>query len=446
MNKFWKILIIGVVMLFATRHSIADEGKVFPYDYTVKTLENGLKVYLIPMEANGLASYYTIVRTGARDEVEAGKTGFAHFFEHMMFRGTKKYPKDVLDSITTSIGADGNAYTTDDYTAYHYNIAAEDLETIMDIESERFKNLYYEEEAFQTEAGAVFGEYRKNKSNPWRMIITELKETAFDKHTYKHSTIGYEEDIIAMPTLYNYSKEFHSNFYRPENCILMIVGDFNADETMKLVEKYYNSWEKGYEAPVVPQEPEQTEMRERTIDYPGATSPKMAIGIKCAAYDPSSKMNVATQLFASLAFGSTSELYNDIVLNEQKATFIQAETATNRDPYLHMIYTELKDPADLDYAKNEIFNTIEWFQNNLVDQEKLDNLKKKTKYSFLMGLNTPDNVAGGMARFVAITGGIEGIEDEFMLMEQITPQDIQEAAKLLTKEKMTIVKLVGEGS
>lgn len=440
-----KYLIIGLIMLAFGTIS-ADESRVFPYDYTVETLENGLKVYLIPMEANGLASYYTLVRTGARDEVEAGKTGFAHFFEHMMFRGTKKYPKNVLDSITTSIGADGNAYTTDDYTAYHYNIAAEDLETIMDIESERFMNLYYEKGAFQTEAGAVYGEYRKNLANPWRMIINNLKEVAFDKHTYEHSTMGYVEDIKAMPTLYEYSKEFHSNFYRPENCILVVAGDFEVEPTMNKVKEYYNVWQPGYTAPVVPVEPEQTSMREQTVNYPGATSPKMAMGFKCNAYDPSSKINVATQLLSSLAFGSTSEINKKLVLEEQKATFIQMETATNRDPYLHMIYTELKNEADLDYAKDEILATFEWFKNNEVDQAKLDNLKKKTKYSFLMGLNTPSNVAGGMARFIAVTGGIEGIEDEFRLMSEITPADIQEAAKQFTSDKLTVIKLIGEGN
>jgi zinc protease len=429
-----------------SNHLFSENTKVFPYDYTSETLENGLKVYLIPMESNGLATYYTIVRTGARDEVEAGKTGFAHFFEHMMFRGTKKYPKDVLDSITTSIGADANAYTTDDYTAYHYNIAAEDLEKVMDIESERFKNLYYEEEAFQTEAGAVFGEYRKNKSNPWRMIITEIKELAFEKHPYKHSTIGYEADIIAMPTLYEYSKEFHSNFYRPENCILVIAGDFEVASTMAKVKEYYLSWEKGYAAPEIPQEPEQTASKSAKIDYPGATTPKMAIGFKCGAYDPTSKVNVANQLLASLAFGSTSDINKKLVLEEQKATFVQMESATNRDPYMHMLYTELKNPSDLDYVQEEILATLEWFKNNPVDQIKLDNLKKKTKYSFLMGFNTPDNVAGGMARFIAVTGGIEGIENEFRLMNEVTPEDIMEAAKQFDTNKMTVVRLIGEGN
>ncbi|MER3330043.1 MAG: insulinase family protein, partial [Candidatus Kapaibacterium sp.] len=160
------------------------------------------------MPSNGIVSYYTLVRTGSRDEYEVGKTGFAHFFEHMMFRGTKKYPGTVYDSLIISIGADGNAYTTDDYTAYHLNLANEDLDLVMELESDRFQNLSYPEPDFKTESGAVYGEYRKNITDPGNVIWEKLKFTAFDKHTYKHSTIGFEEDIKAMPTLYEYSKEF----------------------------------------------------------------------------------------------------------------------------------------------------------------------------------------------------------------------------------------------
>ena len=134
---------------------------VFPYPIHTRTLDNGLSVVVIPMSSNGLCAFWSVVRTGSRDEFEPGHTGFAHFFEHMMFRGTERFPAELYNRVITTIGADANAYTTDDHTAYHLSMAAEDLEQVMELESDRFQHLSYAESAFQTEAGAVYGEYRK---------------------------------------------------------------------------------------------------------------------------------------------------------------------------------------------------------------------------------------------------------------------------------------------
>ncbi|MDC1068846.1 pitrilysin family protein [Candidatus Kapabacteria bacterium] len=443
MNKLISLLILGVVLLASINISKAEGDKVFPYNYTVETLENGLKVYLIPMESGGLASYYTVVRTGSRDEVEKGRSGFAHFFEHMMFRGTKKYPQDVYDSISISIGADANAYTTDDYTCYHLNIAAEDLEIVMDMESERFQNLEYKEAPFKTEAGAVYGEYRKNIANPFMVIWEKLKETAFKDHTYSHTTMGYVEDIKNMPNLYDYSKGFYDKFYRPENCILVIAGDIDPKAVMPKVKEYYSAWEAGYQKPEIKPEPEQTEERTAETTFDGKTNPIMCIAYKAEAYSPTSKISMASQLLGQLAFGSNSDLYKNLYITEQKVTFLSPDFPMNRDPFLNQIWVQVKDANDLDYVKSEVLTTIEWYQNNLVDASKLNDLKKRMKYSFLMGLNTPDNVAGGLARFIAITGGIEGVEDEYKTLDSITAEDIQKAAMQMTENKRTVVKLFG---
>lgn len=440
MLKNLRTILVGVVMLVTTGQAQGEE-KVFPYDYESQTLKNGLKVYLIPMNSGGLASYYTIVRTGARDEVEKGKSGFAHFFEHMMFRGTKKYPQDVYDSIAISIGADANAYTTDDYTCYHLNIAAEDIETVMDLESERFQNLDYKEPAFKTEAGAVYGEYRKNISNPFMVIWEKLKETAFDVHTYSHTTMGYVEDIKDMPNQFEYSKDFYDRFYRPENCILVIAGDFDTKEIMAKVKEYYSEWEPGYQKPDIKSEPVQKAERKATTTFPGKTNPIMCVAYKSQSFDPANKNSIATQLLGEIAFGSNSELYKKLYLEEQKVTYFGPDFPMNRDPFLNQIWVQVKSENDIDYVRKEIISTLEWHQNNLVDEKQLDNIKSRMKYSFLMGLNTPDNVAGGLARFIAITGGLEGIETQYQTLDSITPEDIQNAAKMMTDNKRTVVTL-----
>ena len=154
---------------------------IFPFPVEHHTLPNGLSVLFVPMASDGLVSYWTMVRTGSRDEVEAGVTGFAHFFEHMMFRGSKRFPADVYDGIVKKMGADANAYTTDDYTAYHLSLASEDLGQVIQIEADRFQHLDYDEAAFKTEAGAVYGEFRKGRTDPWEVLIEAHQNTAFDQ-------------------------------------------------------------------------------------------------------------------------------------------------------------------------------------------------------------------------------------------------------------------------
>ena len=194
------LFVIAATPVLAQQAGPADRLITFPTH--VETLDNGLKTIVISMPGSGLVSYWSIVRTGSRDEFEPDHTGFAHFFEHMMFRGTERFPSDAYNQALTSIGASGNAFTTDDLTAYHISIPAEDLAMVMDLESDRFRNLAYSESDFRTEAGAVYGEYRKNITNPFFVIYEAMMGTAFDVHTYGHTTMGYEKDIAAMPTMY----------------------------------------------------------------------------------------------------------------------------------------------------------------------------------------------------------------------------------------------------
>ncbi|HEX9657223.1 MAG TPA: pitrilysin family protein [Bacteroidota bacterium] len=419
-------------------------GSIFPYEYKQEVLPNGLKVIMIPMDSPGLVAYYSIVRTGSRDEVEKGKSGFAHFFEHMMFRGTKNYPGPVYDSIMTTIGADANAYTTDDLTAYHLNFAKDDLEKVVELESDRFQNLSYPESGFQTEAGAVYGEYRKGITQPFWVLNEKMQNLAYDVHTYKHTTIGFEEDIKAMPQAFEYSKGFFNRFYRPENVVLVVAGDIDPSATVTLVKKYYGGWEKGYVQPQVTPEPPQKKERIGNVSYSGKTLPIIDIAYKGDALDPENTDYVASLLLGDLAFGENSDLYKKLYIQEQKVQFIGASIPMNRDVPLFEIYSMVKSENDLDYIRDEVYKTLETFKTNPVDATKLENLKKRNKYSFLMGLDTPDNVAGGLARLVAVTGGIDIVDQLYGQMEKVTPEHITSAAKkYFVPERRTVVVLKG---
>ena len=225
-----------------TQSQEATVTGILPYPTETRTLENGLKIIVMRMPSDGLIAYWSIVRTGSRDEFEVGRSGFAHFFEHMMFRGTELYPADRYQRIMTELGSDANAYTTDDLTAYHVSMTTADLEQVMILESDRFQNLAYSEPAFQTEAGAVYGEYRKSRTDPFFALYEKMMGTAFTTHTYGHTTLGFEEDIAAMPTLYEYSREFFGRYYRPDNVVLFVAGDVEPATVLALAQKYYGGW------------------------------------------------------------------------------------------------------------------------------------------------------------------------------------------------------------
>ncbi len=419
-------------------------GGVIPFQSTVFRLDNGLKVIMVPISGGGLMSFYSIVRTGSRDEYEPGKTGFAHFFEHMMFRGTKNYPAAVYDSMVTDMGADANAYTTDDYTAYHLSFASEDLETVVRLESDRFQYLEYEEAAFQTEAGAVYGEYRKNRSDPWEVLYEDLQSTAFTTHTYGHTTMGYEADIIAMPSMYEYSKEFFSRYYRPENTVLLLVGDFDADDAKDMIGKYYAAWTPGYVVPEILQEPSQRSERRVSVTYEGRSLPLLVVSWKGEKLDPSSKRMVAGRMAGDLLFGETSALYKKLVLKEQKVQSIGASFDFNRDPGLWSVHATVKDKKDVQYVLREIDKTVEYFQKNDIDLKNLDRLKKRLRYSLLMNLDTPNKIAGRLARYVAISGGIEVVDALYSAYDKVTPADIRDAViTVLTKQRRTVATLTG---
>ncbi len=422
------VRVVGLAVMVSIAPLAATAGGILPYPYQKETLPNGLTVFMIPMPSPGLIAYYSIVRTGSRDEVEPGKSGFAHFFEHMMFRGTKKYPGPVYDRIVTSLGADANAFTTDDFTAYHLQFAKEDLEKVIDIESDRFQNLDYPEAAFQTEAGAVYGEYRKSASDPFFMLDEKLRNLAYDAHTYKHTTMGFEADVKAMPLAYQYSRTFFKRFYRPENTVLVIVGDVDAKATMDLVEKYYGPWAKGYTAPAIRHEPAQKAERSGEIAYPGQTLPILAIAYKGDAFDPDNPAYVGALVLGDLAFGKNSDIYKKLVVEEQKVEFIAADIPMNRDMPLFQIVAMVRKAEDLGYVRDEVYRTLDAFKSKAADTTRLDAVKRHNKYAFLMGLDSPGGAAGALARFVALTGGIEAAERLYAALDRVTASDVQAAA------------------
>jgi zinc protease len=279
------------------------------------------------------------------------------------------------------------------------------------------------------------------------VLNEKVQDLAYDVHTYKHTTIGFEADIKAMPQQYEYSKSFFARFYRPENVVLVITGDIDMKKTMELVTKYYSDWKKGYVKPEIVPEPSQKAERTAEISYNGKTLPIIDIAYKGDAFDPASKDYAAANLLGDLAFGETSDLYKKLVINEQKVQFISANVPVNRDAPLFEIYSMVKKLEDLNSIRDDVYKTLEEFKTKPIDEKRLSDLKKRYKYGFLMGLDTPDHVAGGLARYVAVTGGIEDVDRLYKQIDAVTPLEIMKAAqKYFTPERRTVVVLKGAQS
>jgi len=436
------LLALVAMMTLSTAAGAQSTGDIFPYKVHETTLDNGLQVVVIPYDSPGTVAYYTVVRTGSPDEVEAGHSGFAHFFEHMMFRGTDKYSTDAYNDLLKRMGADSNAYTADDQTVYHIVGPASELPTMMDMESDRFKNLKYTEDGFRTEALAVLGEYNKSASNPFIPMFEKLRDLAYQKHTYKHSTLGFLADIKAMPGYYKYSLDFFNRFYRPENVTLLVVGDVQPDKVTAMAKQYYSDWKKGYQAPKIEPEPPQTEAKKAHVDWPSPTRPYLMAGYHMPAFNTEKPDSAALSLVGQLLFSESAPLYQELVVEKQWVDFIGGGPDFSRDPSLFTVLTRVKSEDLVPKVKETIDRYVQQLASQPVDQQRLDRIKSHLRYSFALGLETPGNVAAQVAEAIAATGDVDVINQRFAQYQTVTPADVQRVTReTFRPQNETIVTL-----
>jgi zinc protease len=439
------VLGLGLAAAASVGDARADEpppARAFPFPVQTKKLPNGLPIVVIPVPGSGLVSVRTVVRTGSRDEYEPGRTGFAHFFEHMMFRGTRRFPQEKREQVLTKIGAATNAYTDSDRTVYQYDVAAEDLELVLDLESDRFMNLEYSKGQFETEAGAVYGEYRKMRADPYFQVEEALVDKAFDKHTYKHTGIGYQKDIAAMPTMMAYSKTFFSRYYRPENTVVVIVGDVEPTAAMALAEKYWTPWKRGYKPPRVVAEPEQKGERKVDLVYEGKTLPIVALAYKNQAFAPTDVDYVSSLVLAELVFGGTSPLYKQLVLDERSVQDLSVFANMSRDPGLFSVYVTVADPARLDAVRAAIDAAIQRAKDEPADAARVAAVVSNLRYKFLLRLDTPESIAETLAPFIALTGSLDSVEQLQATLSKVTPETVRAAAqRVLDARRRTVATL-----
>jgi zinc protease len=414
--------------LAAAAAAQTSERQALPFPVHARTLANGMQVVAIPFDSPGIVAYVTVVRTGSRDEVEPGHSGFAHFFEHVMFRGTEKYSQDAYNDELKRMGADSNAFTSDDTTVYHIVGPAAELERMFDMEADRFQNLAYSEADFRTEAGAILGEYSRNASNPFLPIQEKLRDLAFDAHTYEHTTMGFLVDIKQMPQEYPYSLSFFDRFYRPDNIALVVVGDIQPERVMALAESHYGKWEKGYQPPAVKGEAAPQGPRRGHLDWPTPTNPYLALGYRTPAFAPTRDWAALT-VVEQLLFAENAPLYQELVVDRQWVDFVGGSASAHRDPYLFTISSRVKSAALLPQVEAAIQGHLRGLQGQPVDAARLDRVKSHLRYRFALSLDTPRNVAFEVAQAIWLTGDPGDVNELWAQIDQVTPADVQRVAR-----------------
>lgn len=449
-----RLLVLLAVIVITQTVAIAQKGggrvkrepqtakRILPLKATERVLANGLKVIVVPTGFPNIVSLQIPVKTGSRNEIEPGKSGFAHFFEHMMFRGTKEYPADKYQAILTKIGARQNAYTTDDFTNYHTTFAKEDLELMLKIEADRFMNLHYSEEDFKTESRAVLGEYNKSIANPILKLLEVQQNNAYQIHTYKHTTIGFLKDIEDMPNQFEYSKVFFDRWYRPENTTIIVAGDVKAEEVIPMVEKYWAKWKRGSYHVDIPQEPPQTAPIYTHVEWSSPTLPLVTVAFRSPAFSETKKEQAAIEMAMNLYFGQTSDIYKRLVEQERKVDLLGAYAADNEDPALTTIIARLKDAKDAVYVRDAILETLAKARSTKVSDSVLAEAKSNARYSFLRTLDNTETIASTLARYVRYNRSFETLNNLYRIYDALTPADLQEAvAKFVTDNTLVVTTL-----
>ena len=439
--------IAGLLLLAVLLGGCASEpeDRIFPYPYSLKDLENGLRVVTVETGFPEVVALYIVVNVGSRNEVEPGRTGFAHLFEHMMFRGTEKFPPERWEAVMQDAGAQTNAYTSDDRTVYHAVFSKEDLEPILELEADRFQNLEYSEDVFRTETRAVLGEYNKNFANPMRKLDEIVRKTAFTTHTYRHTTMGFVEDVENMPKMYDYGLEFFDRYYRPEYTTVCIVGDVDAEQTLSLVKKYWGGWERGSYMPDIPVEPPQGESKTIEDIFHTPTLPIVSVSYHAPAYGDEVNDSAVLDVISYYAFSENSALYKKLVVEEQKVDAMYPAYYDHRDPYLFSVVARVKEKEDVDYVRDQILATVATLRDETVPEQPLNDVKSHLRYQFALGMNSTPTIAGTLAHFINMGGTPETINKRYALYQSVTPADVQRVAKqVFAESERTIAILLHE--
>lgn len=435
-NKFR----LSAFALFLGVAGIAQEVEFTEYD-----LDNGLHVILHQDKTAPVVTTAVMYHVGAKNE-DPERTGFAHFFEHLLFEGTENIEKGSWFKIVTSNGGSNNANTTDDRTYYYENFPSNNLELGLWLESERMLHPIIDQKGVDTQNEVVKEEKRLRVDNaPYGHILSEVKKHLFKNHPYRWSTIG-SMDHLDSATLEEF-RAFNDKYYVPNNATLVVAGDINIPETKKMIQDYFGPIPKGepVERINIKEEPI-TEQINATYEDPNIQLP----GIVTAYRTPSMKDKdayVLDMISSVLSDGKSSRLYKKLVDDQKQALQIGAFNISQEDYGQYIVFGIPLGEVPLDTLVSEIDEEITKLQSNLISEREFEKLQNTFENRFVNSNSSVGGIASSLATYNQLYGDTDLINKEIDIYRSITREDIKRVAnKYLNPNQRLVLKYLPKTS
>lgn len=407
------------------------------------TLDNGLTVLLKEVHSAPVISWWVLYRIGSRNE-RTGQTGISHWVEHMMFKGTDKFPGGILDRLIDRQGGSWNAQTSVDYTAYYETLPADRIGLALELEADRMMNAKFEPEETESERTVIISERQGSENSPLFWLGEEVNAAAFRVHGYHHEIIGDMIDLETMSRddLFNHYKAH----YVPNNAIAVAVGSFDTDEMLKQIDALYGSIPAGKQPDlfVRPEPPQQGERRVR-VERPGNTAfLQVAYHTPAATHPDWFKLSILDSVLSgpsSLGGGGidnkTSRLYKALVQTEIAASAGGGMIPTI-DPYLYEFTVTLRDGRTMEEAEAAFDAQIDRIRTEDITQAELDKAKKQARALFAYSTEGVTGQAFWLA-FAENFDSYQWFEQYIDHLEQVTIADVREVAQKYLRPQNRVV-------
>lgn len=405
-----------------------------------RTLDNGLKVVVWPDHDIPNVALYTWFRVGGRNEYP-GITGLAHFFEHMMFNGTRTRAPGEFDRVMEAAGGSNNAYTSSDVTVYQDWFPKEALDTVLELEADRMADLSFDPKVIESERGVVYSERRSSVDNdPAGALMEQMQATAFVAHPYQFPVIGWPSDVEhwSMEDL----KTFHRTYYAPNNAVMFVVGDIDADAVLDQIEKRFGTIP-AQPAPraVTTVEPEQQGERRIVLEKDDLQAPMLAMAwhIGSARDDGHRPLRLLLPL---LAEGEASRLHQRLVEREGIALEVSAWMDAGFDPGLLWLHATLPPGGDPARVESVIDEELARLVNEGVSARELARARKIAEAGFWSRLQTISGKAQALGSFEVFHGNWGHLFEEPAKLAEIDADDLRRAAAATFRRANRTVGLI----
>jgi zinc protease len=438
-------LVCGAVVLVSAVKAASSDPIPRPtkFDYTMTTLPNGLQVVFLEDHSTPIVHLALWYHVGSKDE-KPGRTGFAHLFEHLMFKGSRNVRSDEHPSRITSVGGQANAFTDEDATVYWETVPAQHLPMILWLEADRMASLDVSEDKFKTEREVVKEERRMRFENqPFGRLPEIIFDKAFKMHPYKHQTIGSMADLEAASIAD--VRAFHDLYYVPNNATLTLVGDFDSKQALALVEQYLGKVAKGAPVPrdIAP-EPKHTAEERYTVTE---AWPLPAVVVSYhITYDGHPDAYPLHILGKILSDGDSSKIYRSLVYEKQMALAAFGEAKLIEHPNLFYAVAIVQPGRRPDEVQRELLAQLDRVKTEGVTEEELQRAKRQFARDYILGRETVQQKALHLAHAVVIHNDIKTADGEFDLFQNVTVADVQRVARTyFTPEGRMLLTIMPRG-